>query len=81
MATQYSGVLMQARPRGAARFRRVYMTTGSHAVPGSGAAKEVRFLAFAQMATGSAVPITAASEMKRKWCVKKEEVVGPCVNV
>ena len=58
------------------------MTTGTQwPVPGSGAAKEVRFLAFAQMATGSAVPTTAASEMKRKWCVKKEEVVGPCVNV
>ena len=76
MATQYSGVLMQARPRGGARLHDYW-----HAVPGSGAAKEVRYLAFAQMATGSAVPITAASEMKRKWCVKKEEVVGPCVNV
>jgi hypothetical protein len=26
------------------------------------------------MATGSAAPITAASEMRRRWCVKKEVV-------
>ena len=29
---------------------------------------------FAQMATGSAAPITAASEMRRRWCVKKDVV-------
>ena len=40
-----------------------------------GAAKEVRFpVDFAQMATGSAAPITAASEMRRRWCVKKDVV-------
>ena len=26
------------------------------------------------MATGSAAPITAASEMRRRWCVQKEVV-------
>ena len=36
-----------------------------------GTAKEVRFPGFRPMATGSAAPITAASEMRCRWCVKK----------
>ena len=30
------------------------------------------------MAMGSAAPITAASEMRRRWCVKKEVVAIVC---
>jgi len=50
------------------------MTTGNR--PASGAPlRRWDFLDFAQMATGSAAPITAASEMRRRRrCVKKEVV-------
>ena len=56
------------------------MTTGNR--PASGAllrqcAKEVRFPGFRPDGDGerrAVAPITAASEMRRRWCVKKEVV-------
>ena len=57
-----TAAIMQARPRGARLHD--YLQQAST----RGAAKEVRFpVAFAQMVTGSAAPITAASEMRRRW--------------
>ena len=41
-------------------------------------------MAFAQTATGNAAPITAASEMRRRWCMKNlgggraQRSVDPC---
>ena len=65
-STQYNGAHASASPGG-----RAYMTTGNR--PASGAPLRSSLLSPSGE-TGSAAPITAASEMRRRWCVKKEVV-------
>ena len=60
--------LMRARPRGA-RIHDYWQQASKR-----GAAKRSSLLSPPDGETGSAAPITAASEMRRRWCVKKEVV-------